>query len=136
MTIRATEELAGERVADPVTVVAVTTFDLDEYVFGALRSGAGGFLLRDIEPDELVATVRTVSTVDEEVSRLLFTGSSSLNWHFEARRMTGDYIQLDLDPYTSGCRLHMTCAVTLSCAVRTAAGSANDPRWRRSRQAT
>jgi DNA-binding NarL/FixJ family response regulator len=59
--IRATEQLAGDGVAAPVTVLAVTTFDLDEYVFGALRSGASGFLLKDVEPDELVAAVRTVA---------------------------------------------------------------------------
>ncbi|MCW6003531.1 response regulator transcription factor [Micromonospora sp. CPCC 205371] len=59
--IRATEKLAGEQVVDPVTVLAVTTFDLDEYVFGALRAGASGFLLKDVEPDELVAAVRTVA---------------------------------------------------------------------------
>jgi DNA-binding NarL/FixJ family response regulator len=59
--IRATEQLAGEDVTDPVTVLAVTTFDLDEYVFGALRAGASGFLLKDVEPDELVAAVRTVA---------------------------------------------------------------------------
>jgi DNA-binding NarL/FixJ family response regulator len=59
--ISATEALAGDDVEDPVTVLAVTTFDLDEYVFGALRGGASGFLLKDVEPDELVAAVRTVA---------------------------------------------------------------------------
>jgi DNA-binding NarL/FixJ family response regulator len=59
--IRATEQLAGPGVEDPVAVLVVTTFDLDEYVFGALRSGASGFLLKDVEPDELVAAVRTVA---------------------------------------------------------------------------
>ena len=39
----------------------LTTFDLDEYVFEALRAGASGFLLKDVEPDELVAAVRTVA---------------------------------------------------------------------------
>jgi DNA-binding NarL/FixJ family response regulator len=59
--IRAMEQLAGPEVANPVAVLAVTTFDLDEYVFGALRGGASGFLLKDVEPDELVAAVRTVA---------------------------------------------------------------------------
>jgi DNA-binding NarL/FixJ family response regulator len=59
--IRATEQLAGEDVENPITVLAVTTFDLDEYVFGALRAGASGFLLKDVEPDDLVAAVRTVA---------------------------------------------------------------------------
>ena len=39
----------------------VTTFDLDEYVFAALRAGASGFLLKDVEPDELVEAVRVVA---------------------------------------------------------------------------
>jgi DNA-binding NarL/FixJ family response regulator len=60
--IRATEQLAGSDVASPVAVLAVTTFDLDEYVFGVLRGGASGFLLKDVEPDELVAAVRTVAS--------------------------------------------------------------------------
>jgi DNA-binding NarL/FixJ family response regulator len=59
--IQATGQLAGPEVADPITVLAVTTFDLDEYLFGALRAGASGFLLKDVEPDELVAAVRTVA---------------------------------------------------------------------------
>jgi DNA-binding NarL/FixJ family response regulator len=59
--ISATEQLAGPRVVDPVAVLVVTTFDLDEYVFGALRAGASGFLLKDVEPDELVAAVRLVA---------------------------------------------------------------------------
>jgi len=62
--IQATQRLAGPGVADPVTVLAVTTFDLDEYVFGTLRAGASGFLLKDVEPDELVAAVRTVAAGD------------------------------------------------------------------------
>jgi DNA-binding NarL/FixJ family response regulator len=44
----------------PVRVLMVTTFDLDRYVFDALRAGASGFVLKDIEPDELCAAVRTV----------------------------------------------------------------------------
>ena len=59
--LTATRRLAGPGVADPVAVLVVTTFDLDEYVFAALRSGASGFLLKDIEPDELVAAVRVVA---------------------------------------------------------------------------
>jgi len=73
--IQATGRLAGPDVADPVTVLAVTTFDLDEYVFGALRAGASGFLLKDVEPDDLVAAVRTVAAghglVAPQVTRAL-----------------------------------------------------------------
>jgi DNA-binding NarL/FixJ family response regulator len=59
--IAATERLAGPGVKDPVPVLVVTTFDLDEYVFAALRGGASGFLLKDVEPDELVDAVRVVA---------------------------------------------------------------------------
>jgi DNA-binding NarL/FixJ family response regulator len=44
--IEATRRLAGPAVADPLAVVVITTFDLDEYVYAALRAGARGFLLR------------------------------------------------------------------------------------------
>lgn len=59
--IEATRQLAGPQVADPVRVLVVTTFNLDEYVFEALRAGASGFLLKDARPADLVAAVRTVS---------------------------------------------------------------------------
>lgn len=62
--ISATRQLAGQDVADPLTVLVITTFDLDEYVFSALRAGASGFLLKDIEPDDLVTAVRTVAAGD------------------------------------------------------------------------
>jgi DNA-binding NarL/FixJ family response regulator len=51
-----------------VRVLALTTFDLDEYAFGALRAGASGFLLKDVHPAELVAAVRAVSSGDAVVS--------------------------------------------------------------------
>ncbi|MEU5880719.1 response regulator transcription factor [Spirillospora sp. NPDC047279] len=54
--ISATQELAG--VAD---VLVLTTFDMDEYVFGAMRAGAAGFLLKDVDADHLVEAVRTVA---------------------------------------------------------------------------
>lgn len=47
-----------------VRVLVVTTFDLDEYVFGALRAGASGFLLKDAPAEELVAAVRVVAAGD------------------------------------------------------------------------
>ena len=45
-------------------VIVLTTFDLDEYVYAALQSGASGFLLKDVTPEQLVAAVRTVSVGD------------------------------------------------------------------------
>jgi len=49
-------------------VLALTTFDLDEYAFGALRAGASGFLLKDVRPAELVAAIRTVAAGDAVIS--------------------------------------------------------------------
>ena len=51
--IEATRQLAGPEVADPIAVVVITTFDLDEYVHGALKAGARGFLLKDAGPELL-----------------------------------------------------------------------------------
>jgi DNA-binding NarL/FixJ family response regulator len=62
--IEATRQLAGPDVADPVKVVILTTFDLDEYVYEALRAGASGFLLKDVRRDDLVHAVRVVAAGD------------------------------------------------------------------------
>jgi DNA-binding NarL/FixJ family response regulator len=62
--IEATRLLAGPGAADPVKVVILTTFDLDEYVFAALRAGASGFLLKDVRRDDLVQAVRVVAAGD------------------------------------------------------------------------
>ena len=59
--VEATKLLAGPGVSDPVKVLVLTTFDLDEYIVDALRSGASGFLLKDVPPDELVAAIRIVA---------------------------------------------------------------------------
>ncbi|MFE7229115.1 response regulator [Streptomyces sp. NPDC002405] len=56
--VSATRQVVAEQLAD---VLVLTTFDLDEYVFGALRAGAAGFLLKDAEARELVEAVRTVA---------------------------------------------------------------------------
>jgi DNA-binding NarL/FixJ family response regulator len=60
--------LAGPGVADPVKVVVVTTFDLDEYVHSALRNGAAGFLLKDSGPALLVEAVRAAVSGDALIS--------------------------------------------------------------------
>jgi DNA-binding NarL/FixJ family response regulator len=59
--LRATAEITSDPDLRQTRVVVLTTFELDEYVFGALRAGASGFLLKDIEPDDLVAAVRVVA---------------------------------------------------------------------------
>jgi DNA-binding NarL/FixJ family response regulator len=60
--IAATRLLAGVGVADPVKVLVVTTFNLDEYVYEALRAGASGFLLKDAPPAQLLDGIRTVAS--------------------------------------------------------------------------
>ncbi|KND42596.1 MULTISPECIES: response regulator [Streptomyces] len=66
--LEATRLLAGPGVADPLRVVVVTTFDLDEYVYGALRGGACGFLLKDSGPTLLAEAVRAAAVGDALVS--------------------------------------------------------------------
>lgn len=64
--IEATRQLTA---ALPDTrILVLTTYDLDEFAFGALRAGAAGFLLKNTRPDELVAAVRAVTTGDAVVS--------------------------------------------------------------------
>jgi len=62
--IEVTEILAGRGVPDPMAVVVITTFDLDEYVHGALRAGARGFLLKDAGPQLLVQAVHAAAAGD------------------------------------------------------------------------
>lgn len=62
--IEVTERLAGRGVAEPIAIVVITTFDLDEYVHGALRAGARGFLLKDAGPELLVQAVHAAAIGD------------------------------------------------------------------------
>ncbi|MGW5573374.1 response regulator [Nocardia thailandica] len=62
--VEVTRRLAGPDVGDPIAVVVITTFDLDEYVLGALRAGARGFLLKDAGPELLVQAVRAAAEGD------------------------------------------------------------------------
>jgi DNA-binding NarL/FixJ family response regulator len=61
--LAATRELFADGPGGP-RVIILTTFDLDEYVYAALRAGASGFLLKDVTPEQLVAAVRTVRAGD------------------------------------------------------------------------
>jgi DNA-binding NarL/FixJ family response regulator len=58
--IEATRQLLAEGVTSKV--VMLTTFDMDEYVYEALRAGASGFLLKDVPPEQLVAGIRAVAS--------------------------------------------------------------------------
>jgi DNA-binding NarL/FixJ family response regulator len=66
--IEATRRIAGPGVEQPIAVVVVTTFDLDEYVFSALRAGARGFLLKDAGPELLVHAVHAAASGDALIS--------------------------------------------------------------------
>ena len=79
--IQATRMLAGPDIQDPMAVVIITTFDLDEYVYDALRAGARGFLLKDADPELLARAVHAAASGDALISpavtaRLLATFTS------------------------------------------------------------
>jgi len=62
--LTATKRISGDARLGGVRVVVLTTFDDDEHVFGALRAGASGFLVKDVEPEELLQAVRVVARGD------------------------------------------------------------------------
>lgn len=82
--IEATRQIAGPDVAEPLAVVVITTFDLDEHVYGALKAGARGFLLKDAGPDLLTQAIHAAAEGNALIApsitaRLLaaFVGSGS-----------------------------------------------------------
>jgi DNA-binding NarL/FixJ family response regulator len=66
--LEATRRIAADQRLNAIRVVILTTFDLDEYVFEALRYGASGFLVKDTEPADLVRGVRSVAAGDALLS--------------------------------------------------------------------
>ncbi|MCU1459852.1 MAG: two component transcriptional regulator, LuxR family [Actinomycetia bacterium] len=66
--LTATRTITADPRAAGAHIVILTTFDLDDYVFEALRSGASGFLVKDTEPAEIVRAVRTVAAGDSLLS--------------------------------------------------------------------
>src|SRR5215831_4020728 len=62
--LTATKRISGDARLSGVRVVVLTTFDDNENVFGALRAGASGFLVKDVEPEELLQAVRVVARGD------------------------------------------------------------------------
>ena len=74
--LEATRQITGDESAE-TRVLILTTFDLDEYVFEALRAGASGFLLKDTLPEELLAAVRVVAEGEALLAPESRAGSSS-----------------------------------------------------------
>jgi DNA-binding NarL/FixJ family response regulator len=66
--LEATRQIAADELLAAVRIVILTTFDLDEYVFEALRVGASGFLVKSTEPAELIRGVRAVASGDALLS--------------------------------------------------------------------
>jgi DNA-binding NarL/FixJ family response regulator len=66
--LEATREICADEDLAGVKVLVVTTFEIDEYVVQALRAGASGFLGKGVEPDELLAAIRTVALGDALLS--------------------------------------------------------------------
>ncbi|MBB2911504.1 DNA-binding NarL/FixJ family response regulator [Streptosporangium becharense] len=62
--VAATRRILATAGRTPPKVLVLTTFDLDEYVYDALRSGASGFLLKDTSPERLIAAIRTIAAGD------------------------------------------------------------------------
>ncbi|MER6449276.1 response regulator transcription factor [Streptomyces venezuelae] len=94
--VKATEELA--RTLPETRVLALSTFDMDEYVVAALRAGAYGFLPKDISPEELIAAVRIVHTGEAAVAPRLLS------------RLLSAYVRTPAQPrpWTSGTPLELT----------------------------
>ncbi|HET9541879.1 MAG TPA: response regulator transcription factor, partial [Acidimicrobiales bacterium] len=78
--LAATRQIVSDATLDGVRVLILTTFELDEYVFEALRSGASGFLVKDTEPVELLRAIRVVA----EGESLLSPGVT--------RRLIGEFV--------------------------------------------
>jgi DNA-binding NarL/FixJ family response regulator len=66
--LTATKRISADPALGGVRVVVLTTFDDDKHVFGALRAGASGFLVKDVEPEELLQAVRVVARGDALLS--------------------------------------------------------------------
>ena len=88
--LAATRRICADGDLADVRVVILTTFELDEYVFEAIRSGASGFLVKDTEPDELVQAVRVVAGGDALLSPSV------------TRRLIGEFAARAKEPHEAG----------------------------------
>jgi DNA-binding NarL/FixJ family response regulator len=88
--VEATRRLAGPEAEEPAKVLVLTTFDLDEHVYDALRAGASGFLLKDTPPEELIAAVRVVAAGEALLAPSI------------TRRLIADFVRRPGHPTVSG----------------------------------
>ncbi len=97
--LSATEEITTDPDLDGVKVLVLTTFEADEYVVGALRAGASGFLGKGVEPQDLIAAVRVVAKGDTLLSP---RATTALVGRFLARPRDGapDTVDASLDALT------------------------------------
>lgn len=113
--IAATRQLAGPGVADPIPVLVLTTFDIDDYVFGALEAGASGFLLKDADPDIVVAAVRSVAA-----------GQGTLDNAITKRVLHEVVTRRQTRPVTAGRGTDVLTAREVDILLRLAEGLSND----------
>ena len=85
--IEATRDIAAAGL--PSKVLILTTFDLDDYVYAGLRAGASGFLLKDTQPDDLVAAIRTIAAGDAVLAPAPPGASSASSPHSRAEQPGG-----------------------------------------------
>jgi DNA-binding NarL/FixJ family response regulator len=94
--LAATREIALDSSLDSVRIVILTTFELDEYVFDAIRAGAAGFLVKDTKPADLIEAVRVVASGDALLSPSV------------TRRLIGEFAARAKEPPASGALEELT----------------------------
>jgi DNA-binding NarL/FixJ family response regulator len=87
--VEATRQITSDPGCAGVKVLILTTFDLDELVYGALRAGASGFLLKDVPPEDLLAAIRVVAAGDALIAPSV------------TRRLIAEFTRLHVPPATT-----------------------------------
>ena len=121
--IAATRSIVRDPRLSEVRVLVLTMFDLDEYVFGALRAGASGFLLKDATPEALINAVRTVSAGQALVESCLpdaipsgrvaeLTPRQTEILRLVARGLSNDQIERELHISHATCKTHISALLS------------------------
>jgi DNA-binding NarL/FixJ family response regulator len=112
--LEATRRIVSDQQLGGVRVVVLTTFELDEYVFEALRAGASGFLLKDIDPDDLRQAVRVVAAGDALLSPSV------------TRRLISEFVTRPAQPPSDPARLAALTEREREVLALVAGGLSND----------